>query len=121
MRNVYTLEQNYAPKIYSFAESILISTWFMLWLQRNSSYSFEIPDTVYKSLQKLFSFSNITLNKRIQKALAFWIFRILYPFDYQKGYIGTAPEILIQCLYGYTRYCWVGVKQFNIDNIANNH
>ena len=49
------------------------------------------------------------------------MFRILSPFDLQKIDCGKAPETFSQCLYGFIRYCWVGVKQFSINDIANNH
>ena len=39
-------------------------------LQRNLLYSFEAPCPAYKSLKKLTSFNNNTLNKMNQKALA---------------------------------------------------
>ena len=93
----------------------------MLWLQRNLLYSFEAPCTAYKSLKKVTSFNNTTPNERIVKALASWMFRILFPLDFQKVDCGKAPETLSQCLYGCIRYCWVGVKQFSISDIANNH
>ena len=83
-------------------------------------HSFEAPVTTYKRLKKLISFNNTTLNKRNVKALASWMFKILSPFDFQKVVFGKTPKILSQCLYGCIRYCWVGIKQFNIIDIANN-
>ena len=119
----------YTLIIYSFAKKILIFICFMLWLQRNSSYSFETPGTVSKRLQKLTTFSNTTLNnKNIQKALASWIFKILSPFEYQKIDCSIAPKILTQCIYGCIRYCWIWLNtaecyclnnKFSINNIAN--
>ena len=93
----------------------------MLWLQRNLLYSFEAPGIAYKRLKKLTSVNNTTLYKRTVKALASWMFRILSPFDFQKIDCGKAPETLSHCLYGCIRYCWVGVKQFSINDIVNNH
>ena len=107
--------------LFSFTENVLIFIWFMLWLQRNLLYSFEAPGSDYKRLKKLTSFNNTTLNKRIVKALASWMFRILSLFDFQKIDCGKALEILSQCLYCCIRYCWEGVKQFSINDIANNH
>ena len=107
--------------LFSFTENVLIFIWFMLWLQRNLLYSFEAPGTDYKRLKKLTSFNNTTLNKRIVKALASWMFRILSLFDFRKIDCGKALEILSQCLYCCIRYYWVGVKQFSINDIANNH
>ena len=77
----------------------------------NLLYSFEAPGTVYKRLKKLTSFNNTILNKRTQKTLASWMFRILCLFDFQKVHCGKAPEALTQCLYGCIRYCLVWVKQ----------
>ena len=74
-------------------------------------YSFEAPDTAYKKLKKLTSFNNTTLNKRVQKAPASWVFRIHCLFDFQKVDSGKVAEVFSQCLNGCVRYCWVLVKQ----------
>ena len=79
------------------------------------------PGTAHKRLKKLTSFNNTTLNKHIFKALAFWMFMVLSPFDFQKIDCGKAPETLNQCLYGCIRYCWAGVKQFSINDIVYNY
>ena len=74
----------------------------------NLLYSYEEPGTAYKRLKKLTSFNNTTLNKRIQKALASWSFRVLSLFDFQKIDCGKVPEVLsqcLQCLYGCIKYC----------------
>ena len=93
----------------------------MLWLQRNLLYSFVAKGTAYKRLKKLTSFSDTTFNKRIVKALASWMFRILSLLDFQKIDCDKAPETLSQCFYGCIMYCCVGVKQFSINDIWNNH
>ena len=36
----------------------------------NLLYSFEAPASIYKRLEKLTSFNNTTLNKKVQKPLA---------------------------------------------------
>ena len=58
----------------------------------NLLYSFEAPGTASRRLKKLTSLNNTTLNKRIQKALATWMFRILSLFDFQKIYCGKVVK-----------------------------
>ena len=83
--------------------------------------SFDAPGIAYKRIKKLTSFNNTTLNnKRIQKALAYWMVRILFPFDFQKTDCAKVHEAISHCLYGCITCYWVWVKQFSISDIASN-
>ena len=80
----------------SFTEKILIFIFYlvhvMLWLDGNLLYIFDSSGAACKRLKKLTSFKNTTFNKTIQKALASWMFRILSPFDFQKGECAKCVE-----------------------------
>ena len=65
----------------------------------NLLYSFEAPGTAYHRLNKLIIFNNTTLNKRIQKGQASWMFRILSLIDFQKVDCSKELEALSEYLF----------------------